>query len=109
MLTPQAFDSFLEERRRDFCGRTWLWNEIEGADWAKHRVVLIQGDPGVGKSAAIAQMVHWWRKTKVLAWHCCRHNQPSWVSAVQFVHNVAAMLSARHKKFRTRLEAETAK
>jgi hypothetical protein len=53
---PFDFASFLHDRRRDFCGRQWLFDEIEA--WrtgpSRPRALLITGDPGIGKSAIVA-------------------------------------------------------
>jgi len=59
-LQPFDFAGFLHSKRRDFCGRPWLFDRIDA--WRKasasERALLIKGDPGVGKSAVVAELVH---------------------------------------------------
>ena len=58
-LQPFDFADFLFAKRRDFCGREWLFEEIER--WRAEpdgSGLLITGDPGIGKSAIVAQLVH---------------------------------------------------
>ena len=54
------FGPFLYDKRRDFCGREWLFQRIDAwrTDRDRHHALLITGDPGIGKSAIVAQLVH---------------------------------------------------
>ena len=56
------------------CGRQWLFDAIEAwrTDPNRPRALLITGDPGIGKSAIVAQLVHLNPGGQVLAYHCCR-------------------------------------
>ena len=56
---PFDFGPYLEAKRQDFVGRQWLFEEIE--QWRRgrrERSLLIVGDPGIGKSAIVAELVH---------------------------------------------------
>src|SRR5262249_44111053 len=58
-LRPFDFADYLYIKRRDFCGREWLFEAIERwrTEPGRSRALLITGDPGVGKSAVVAQLV----------------------------------------------------
>src|SRR5262249_10747224 len=56
---PFDFTAYLESKRRHFVGREWLFDEIE--HWRqrrRERALLVVGDPGIGKSALVAELVH---------------------------------------------------
>src|SRR5262249_16504895 len=57
-LRPLDFDAFLAERRQGFFGRQWLIDHIDvwRAASGKERALLIVGEPGVGKTALVAQL-----------------------------------------------------
>jgi hypothetical protein len=52
----------LHEKRQDFVGRQWLFDEIDAwrAGSSRERALLIVGDPGIGKSAFVAEMIQLW-------------------------------------------------
>jgi WD40 repeat protein len=54
---------------------------------------LITGDPGVGKSAVVAQMVH--QDPRVLAYHCCQAGEPETLRPDRFVRSLAAQIASR--------------
>ncbi len=91
------FGPFLFDRRRDFCGREWLFSRIDAWRLAadRKRALLITGDPGIGKSAIVAQLVHTNPDGQVLAYHCCRSDTPETLRAARFVRCVAGMLAGR--------------
>jgi len=85
-LQPLHFTAFLQERRRDFTGRRWLFEDrIEpwGGDPKARRSVLVVGDPGIGKSAIVA------------AQHCCRSGFAPTLDPARFVESIAAWLQDR--------------
>jgi WD40 repeat protein len=93
-MRPWDFAAFLHEKRRDFCGREWLFRQID--DWRTHRserALLITGDPGVGKSAIVAQIVH--QDPRVLAYHCCQADTPETLRPDRFVRSLAAQIASR--------------
>ncbi len=88
--------AFLENKRQNFTGRAWLFAEIDG--WLEHpgeRALLITGDPGAGKSALVAELVHRNPGGQVVAYHCCIADLPDTLSAGKFVPNLAAMLASQ--------------
>src|SRR6266481_1989035 len=75
---PLDFDPFILEKRRDFIGRQWFFREID--KWratGRLSVLLIVGEPGIGKSAIVAALVHKNPESQVLAYHCCRADTPA--------------------------------
>jgi hypothetical protein len=55
--------------------------------------MLITGDPGLGKSAIIAEMVERREKMGVIAWFCCRWEQPDQLARRVFVEAIAVSLA----------------
>ena len=95
-LRPWDFAAFLHEKRRDFCGRQWLFDEIDA--WrasSPDRVLLITGDPGVGKSAIVAALVHRNPGEQVLAYHCCQADTKETLRPGRFVRSLAAMIASQ--------------
>ena len=103
-LQPLDFAAFLHGKRRGFTGREWLFDEIEA--WrtvsGQDRVLLIKGDPGVGKSAIIAELAH--RDPRVLAYHCCQADNQQTLDPGLFVRSLAAMLASRLDDYAAQLE-----
>ena len=95
-LQPWDFAAFLNEKRRDFCGREWLFDEIEA--WrvcTAEPALLITGEPGAGKSAVVAELVHRNPGGQVLAYHCCQADTPATLAPGRFVRSVAAMIASK--------------
>jgi WD40 repeat protein/serine/threonine protein kinase len=107
-LESWDFTPFLAEKLRGFTGREWLFQEIE--EWrakASLPVLLLVGDPGMGKSAIIAALVHRNPGGRVLAYHCCRADTPATLGPAGFVRGLAAMFSARLDEYAAMLEGPT--
>jgi WD40 repeat protein/serine/threonine protein kinase len=93
---PWDFTPFLVAKLKGFIGREWLFQEIE--EWrvkGSSSALLIVGEPGVGKSAILAALVHKNPNRQVLAYHCCRADTPSTLEPAGFVRSLASMFSAR--------------
>jgi len=104
-LEPLEFASFLHERRRDFCGREWLFKEMER--WRTNRnerALLITGDPGTGKSAIVAELVHRNPGGQVLAYHCCQADTQATLQPGRFVRSLAAMIADKLPAYAERLK-----
>jgi hypothetical protein len=90
----QDFTGYLAAKREGFVGREWLFQRV--IDWTARgtsRSMLITGDPGLGKSAIIAEMVERREKMGVTAWFCCRWEQPDQLAPRVFVEAIAASLA----------------
>jgi len=104
-LQPFDFASFLHEKRRDFCGRQWLFDEIDA--WRtspSERALLITGEPGMGKSAIVAELVHRNPGGQVLAYHCCQADTAETLKPGRFVCSLAAMIASKLPAYAARLE-----
>ena len=106
LLEPWDFRPLLKEKLKGFTGREWLFQEID--EWrarGSSAVLLIVGEPGVGKSAIVAALVH--RNGKVLGYHCCRADTPATLEPAGFVRSLAAMFSARLDDYAAMLAGST--
>ena len=95
-LTPFDFEPYLNEKRQNFTGRQWLFDEIEA--WRvqdNQRTLLITGDPGTGKSAFVAELVFRNPENQVLAYHCCQAENPATLDLGQFIRSITAMIASR--------------
>jgi WD40 repeat protein/serine/threonine protein kinase len=105
MLEPWDFTPFLVEKIKGFVGREWLFQEID--EWRSRDsppVLLIVGEPGIGKSAITAALVHRNIEGQVLAYHCCRTDTPETLAPASFVRSLAGMLSTRLPEYAKALE-----
>jgi WD40 repeat protein len=104
-LCPWDFAAFLHEKRRDFCGRQWLFDAIN--TWraaSAERALLITGDPGVGKSAIVAELVHRNPGDQVLAYHCCQADTKETLRPGRFVRSLAAMIASQLDAYAAQLD-----
>jgi WD40 repeat protein/serine/threonine protein kinase len=93
---PWDFGPFLAAKLKNFTGRQWLFHEID--EWravGSEPALLIIGEPGIGKSALVAALVHKNPGGQVLAYHCFRADTPATLEPAGFVRGLVAMLSAR--------------
>ena len=103
-LQPWDFAAFLYEKRRDFCGREWLFREIDlWLTTNNEPALLITGDPGIGKSALVAELVHRNPGGQVLAYHCCEADVLATVEPARFVRSIAAMIASQLPEYGARL------
>lgn len=104
-LQPWDFAAFLHEKRRNFIGRQWLFDEIDAWRTSTHheRALLITGDPGTGKSAIVAELVHRNPNGQVIAYHCCQSDTPATLEPWRFVRSIAAMIASRVPEYATQL------
>jgi WD40 repeat protein len=101
------FTAFLNDRRRGFTGRRWLFDKLEELLTGDARAVLITGDPGIGKSAIVAELVHTNPGNRVLAYHCCQWTRRrDTLDASRFVEHLAGMLAARIEEYAAMLVEE---
>ena len=103
-LRPLDCSAFLHDKRRSFVGRKWLFGQID--NWLltrpKERVLLIKGNPGVGKSAIIAAMAH--QDPRVIGCHCCMADNRQTTTPSVFIRSLAAMFAARIVEFASMLD-----
>lgn len=88
--------------KRPLIGRQWLREAIEswrnGADRSS-RLFWIMGPPGVGKSAFVADLVHFGRD-KVIAVEFCQYNDSDHRDARRIIRTLAFQLATRLPDYR---------
>jgi WD40 repeat protein len=97
-LAPRDDMPFLRNKRTDFEGREWLFASIEQwldvSDVSEERALLITGDPGIGKTSIVAELVHR-EDPRLIGYYCCRADAPTSLRAFEFVRSLVALLAAR--------------
>jgi WD40 repeat protein len=103
---PFDFADYLFTKRRDFCGREWLFERIEAwrSEPGRQRALLITGDPGIGKSAIVAQLVHANPGGQVLAHHCCQFKSRETLRPGRFVRSLAAQIASQLEGYAAMLD-----
>ena len=66
--------------------------------------MLITGDPGIGKSAIVAQLVHMNPGGQVLAYHCCRADTPETLRPGRFIRGLAGMIASQLDGYASQLD-----
>ncbi|MFO7852001.1 MAG: TIR domain-containing protein [Bacteroidota bacterium] len=97
-LKPLDFGVDISRMTKDFTGRQWLFDEFDS--WIKQassRIFLITGDPGIGKSAIMAQLAS--RHPQVMAFHFCISSLADSVNPDVFVRSIAAQLATQIKEY----------
>ena len=104
-LQPWDYGNFLEEKRKGFVGRSWLFREIRtrlGAEGRK--AILVVGGPGFGKSAFVGEYQHRNPDGRVIAFHCCQSTTRETLHPSRFVRSVAGMIASRHPAYEALLD-----
>ena len=108
---PWDFSGYIHEKRKDFSGRQWLFDQVGAWYRDPHgsQALLIEADFGVGKSAFMAELSATGssqRQLPVAAHHFCDHNTNATLEAGTFVASVAAQLSKALPDYRAAVEAD---
>lgn len=93
-LRPLDFSNYINYKCKGFTGREWLLEHIEL--WPCHdteRALLIVGEPGMGKSAILAQLIHRNPGASYVAHHFCQSDEKKTLNPGEFVRSLAAMLA----------------
>jgi len=94
-VAPFDFGPEIARYTAGFTGREWLKQNIE--DWLsdlKNRVLIIIGEPGIGKSA-IAAWISQQFSNKVLGIHFCTHRNTRTLNVFEFVANIVGQLHSQ--------------
>ncbi|MBK9175513.1 MAG: toll/interleukin-1 receptor domain-containing protein [Flavobacteriales bacterium] len=101
-LKPSDMSTELRGLIGSFVGREALINRIDDAvQNGRSRVVLIDGDPGVGKSALWAELI---RQGKAAAYFRCMSGDEARARPEQFVRTVVYQLARNSSKFRKKIQ-----
>ncbi len=104
-LRPLDFTASLGQKRSHFVGRQWLFDEIDG--WrtsGDEQGLVIQSEPGIGKSAAMAELARANSGDWVLACHFCRADTVNTLRPGRLVRSLAGMIAGRLDAYAAKLE-----
>ncbi len=95
------FDSRLTGLRKEFIGRRWIYDaenpnsESLIEDWLKSEknILLILGDPGVGKSAITAHLIE--KHPACIAYHFCISGDEDTLNPNKFIKSIAHQLATQ--------------
>lgn len=86
------FSSYINERTRDFTGRTWVFNEFDA--WLRTRnaprYFMVVGEPGIGKTAIAARLT---QQYEMAAIHFCIARQVDTLDPLIFVRSLTHQLT----------------
>src|SRR5262249_23345463 len=103
-IRTQEFAALIEERTRNFVGREYVFAAIDeaiGSDDFPSGYVVVQGEPGIGKTAIIGQLV----KTRGYVHHF--NVAPLGIRSPQsFLSNICAQIIVRYGLSHAALPAE---
>src|SRR4051812_2852522 len=100
------FSDYVTDRTRDFTGREWVFNAIDGwlATPTGERTFLLTGGPGSGKSAVMARLVQvslgqvsaevypYLTCDFLLYYHFCQAQQDATLNPLRFVEALSLVL-----------------
>ena len=98
------FTSHLNDARKHFTGRLWLYNEMESflMDSQGNVVhgVVVFGKPGVGKSALSAQLIcsrasSPYIHKRIIGYHLCKYSDKATQDPGRFVRNLVDLIARR--------------
>ena len=87
----------------DFVGRDWLMNEVDAWLDGDRKCLLIEAEPGSGKTAFVAELLRRNPGDRILAYHFCNSRREDTIDPRRFVRSLAAMLCGTVPAYRTLL------
>jgi hypothetical protein len=87
----------------DFVGRDWLMNEVDAWLEGDRKCLLIEAEPGSGKTAFVAELLRRNPADRILAYHFCNSRREDTINPRRFVRSLAAMLCGTVPAYRTLL------
>jgi hypothetical protein len=103
---PWDFIGYINDKRHNFIGRTWLFAEVETWRKSATQALLIVADYGVGKSAFMAELVCRNPQNAVVAHHFCHHDTAETLNPGTFVRSIAAQLAATLPDYKSAVEQD---
>ncbi len=99
--------SFPEEQTAalGFVGRDWVMTRLD--DWlaSDSRCLLVEAEPGSGKTALAAELLRRNPGDRILAYHFCNSQREDTVDPRRFIRSLAAMLCGTVPAYRARLRS----
>ena len=99
--------SFPEEQTAalGFVGRDWVMTRLN--DWlaSDSRCLLVEAEPGSGKTALVAELLRRNPGDSILAYHFCNSQREDTVDPRRFIRSLAAMLCGTVPAYRARLRS----
>jgi hypothetical protein len=89
----------------DFVGRDWLLDEVDAWFGANKKCLLIEAEPGSGKTAFVAELLRRNPGDRIVAYHFCNSRREDTINPRRFVRSLAAMLCGTVPAYRTLLRA----
>ncbi len=104
LLEPIDFYLPLARHRQRFCGREWIFDAVE--QWLKSnsRCLLIEGEPGIGKSALAAELIFRNPGEQVVAHFVIDRSIGATRQPKTFVRTIAALLAGALPTYRAAVE-----
>jgi TIR domain len=87
----------------DFVGRDWLLSEVDAWFSGDRRCLLIEAEPGNGKTAFVAELLRRNPGDRIVAYHFCNSRREDTINPRRFVRSLAAMLCGTVPAYRTLL------
>jgi hypothetical protein len=101
-----GLESLVSYNAREYTGREWL--DCQLLNWietsTRRRLLLITGDPGIGKSSFFANFVSKNPRGHLVAYHACRQSRADSLQAGRAVRSMALMLSQLSPSCHERVE-----
>jgi hypothetical protein len=100
------FGRFLYQKRRGFVGRAWLFEQIE--QWrttSSESALIIAGEPGIGKSAILAELALGSLAARTIATHCCQWDVQETLRPATFVRGIAYQCASRLPEYASKIVA----
>ncbi len=99
--------SFPEEQTAalGFVGRDWVMKRLDAWLATDSRCLLVEAEPGSGKTALIAELLRRNPGDRILAYHFCNSQREDTVDPRRFVRSLAAMLCGTVPAYRARLRS----
>ena len=99
--------SFPEEQTAalGFVGRDWVMTRLDSWLASDSRCLLVEAEPGSGKTALVAELLRRNPGDRILAYHFCNSQREETVDPRRFIRSLAAMLCGTVPAYRARLRS----
>ncbi len=99
ILKPIDFKLDIYRHVKDFTGRDWILNSIRiWIEQSNENVLFITGDPGSGKTALMAKLIH--ILPQIGAYHFCIAKYEASLIPDKFIHSIASQVATQIPEYR---------